>query len=68
MYKTQDFTRDSKALSTVDIFLNIEYNQNMLTNLLAISELAVKVVAGVSGVLIAIVIVIILIFHKKDED
>ena len=39
----------------------------MLTTILSISELTVKVIAGASGVILAIVIAIILITRKKDD-
>lgn len=51
----------------VDNKFKVNYNFGMFANLLSISELAVKVIAGLSGVLLAIVIVIILIFRKKDD-
>lgn len=39
----------------------------MLANLLSISELAIKVIAGASGIVLALIIVLILIFRKKDD-
>ena len=39
----------------------------MLMNILSISEFTVKVIAGVSGIVLAIVIALILIFRKKDD-
>ena len=43
------------------------YNSFMIQNLLAISELAIKVIAGASGLLLAIVIVVILIVRKNND-
>ena len=39
----------------------------MLINLLLISEFTIKVIAGISGVVVAIIIALILIFNKKDD-
>ena len=52
---------------TVDNTFCQEYNLSMLVNLLSISELAIKVIAGASGIVLALIIVLILIFRKKDD-
>ena len=51
----------------VDNEYKLKYNLSMLANLLSISELAIKVIAGASGIVLALVIALILIFRKKDD-
>ncbi|MBO4381093.1 MAG: hypothetical protein J5815_02940 [Clostridia bacterium] len=45
----------------------MKYNFCMLQNLLSISEFTIKVIAGCSGIVVAIAIALVLIFTKKND-
>ena len=39
----------------------------MLTSILSISDFTIKVIAGVSGLLLGLILLMVLIFHKKND-
>lgn len=45
----------------------VTYNFRMISNLLAISEFTVKVIAASSGILLGIILALVLIFTKKND-
>lgn len=52
----------------LDTSIRVCYNFCMLTNLICISDFATKLVAGISGLVLALAIVIIVIAVKKKKD